>query len=521
MRASGRVRGVWWVVAVAWSQEEVCAPVAPAALEGHVAGAEAALAAGQVDDARPAASAAHEAARCLSVPVPPPLLGRYAWIEATLAAHELDDGRAWEWIRLARLAGSAAPSSAPPSLREVLETEGPMPASGGPTGVVLAVPPKGTAYADGAPLTEPRLLLSTPHLVQVFDRDGARVSGAWQMGGSFPAWVLAFEGVEIARQRREDVRTEVPPEGWKPRKEGTEAAYRDWIEKHPNGPFLEDARDAIDDLHWAAAVQAGTDLAARQYLHDHPEGLHTADARFVVEDRAYRRVMANPSKAAWERFLAEVPVGTYANEARVQLDALAWKEARTRDTAAAYRAYLDAWPRGFQAERASALEVERAFDLARARGDDALHAFLQKWSGSVWEDEARALIGEVRIEAVTLAIEPSADPSVAAALDAGLRRELETRAVPLATAPGPGVARLRVVPAPGLQRGAVLVRATVALEWAGLDRPLFEQVVEAPILPTDDPAPALAETIVKNLLPFDRWRPAPQPAAPTLAPAPK
>jgi hypothetical protein len=502
----------WLFFAVASAQEEACSPVAPAVLEGHLTEAEQALGSGS--DARAPAAAAHHDARCLATPVLPATLGRLAWIEAELAAADLDEGRTWEWLRLARSVGAGTPPARIPAgapVHEVLAAGASEPGHGGPTGMVLAVPPKGAMYADGVPITEPRLLLSTPHLVQVFERD-LRVSGDWQMGGSFPSYLLTNPDAETVRSVRDKGRSDLPPDSWRPRKEGTEAAYREWLEKHPDGPFREDAEDALDDLAWAAAGSAATELAARQYLHDHPTGLHVADARFAIEDLAYRKVMAAPSRAAWEKLLADAPDGMYASEAKAQLHDLDWKAARTTDSAAAYHQYLEQWPAGRNVDRARQLEEERAFDLARRRGDDALRDFLSDWPESRWRDEAGAILGDVKLTDVTLWLDPSTLPAVAAALTRLLSEELTKRGFRVVPAPGEGSAVLRVTPGTEQKRGMFLVYAAVVLELGGLERPLVEQRVEAPMLPTDDPGVVLGKAVAANLLPMDRWCATPKPA---------
>lgn len=512
----------WWTEARA--QEEACAPVAAAVLEEHLGAAESALAARRPGDARSRSAAAREAARCLDAPVPRPALGRLAWVEAELAAESLDEGLAWEWIRLAQSVGAASPPDRVPAdaaLREALEAAPPPVGEGGPTGVALAIPERGTVYADGAPLTAPRLTTSTPHLVQVFGKDG-RVGGDWQMGGSFPAHLLVYaEGA--ARPSRDRPAADLPPDGWKPRKEGTEAAYREWIAKHPQGPYAVDAQEAIDDLHWAAAVAAGTELAAKQYLHDHPDGLHVADARFVVEDRAYRRAMAAQTHDAWKQLLADVPEGTYATEARQQLDDLDWRDARRTDTAAAYRGYLDARPTGRYAARAAELETERIFDLARHRGDDALQLYLDKHADSPWADEARAILGEARVDQVVLELAPR-DPAHAAPIEKALRAELARRTLAVVDPPGgPAAARLKVEADVVPRAGMLEARAALALWVPGLERPLFEQEVTAPLLAGDDAGAILGRAVATNLLPTERWHPEPKPAprpAPAPAPAP-
>lgn len=514
----------------ALAQDEVCAPLDAGELLTQLGAVESALLSLDVDAARGGLDRAREAARCLSTPVNPADLGRLAWAEAEVAAASMDAEIAWQWIRLAREAGAKEPPSRitpEHALRVVLADEPDAPPVSGPTGVHLYAPKKGAVYADGRVITEPALTLSTPHLVQVFDRDELYV-GTWQLGASFPTTLLVADVTGGRRDRAVELNVELPPPNWKPKKANTEEAYKAWIKKHPDGPWLQAAMDGIDDLDWAAAVELGTELAARQYLHDHPEGLHVNDALFAIEHLAYQRVMAAPNRQAWNAFLAETPDGSYALEARLQLDMLDWKDARSADDAAAYKRYREAQPNGRYHQRAAELEEERAFDEARAKATDtAIERFLEHWPNGRFADEARAMSGSVKFDSLTLQVAGDAEPAVLERVLTDLRTEIERRKVPVVTAPAADSGRLhievRVVP-----RGTVTdIRAELAVDFGELERPLFTLRIESTMLPTDDAGARLGELLVTNLRPFDRWRNVPdppplppKPAPPAPAPAP-
>lgn len=499
------------VAHLAFAQEEACTPVPEAELLARFDAIEAAVAVPDLARAQQEAEAARDDARCLAVPITPELLARLAWDRAEVAAFAMEEELAWQWIRLARVTGSNEPPDRVPAtspLRDLLTEPADNPPVTGPSGVVLNPPRKGTIYADGRVLDKPELQLSTPHLLQAFVGE-TLVQGSWVMGANFPSALLLAEVHEGEHVR--STGDALPPKGWKPAKVNTETAYKDWLKKHPDGPWMQDALDGIDDLQWAAFDATGTDLAYRQYLHDHPEGLHVDEARFRIEHLGYLAVMAAPSRQAWEDFLEKAPPdGVYANEARVQLDHFDWTDARTRNTSAAYRGYREAHPDGRYASRAAELEEERAIDEARAKStDSALRDFLDLYPDGRFADEARAILGEVKFDTTEVVIEGDVDAAVASKVRSMLLAELEKRKLPVATKAGPATAKLvvRLGVVPGAKNTDI--RADLALEFGELERPLLTLLIESKMLPGDDAGQLLGTMLVENLGKFDRWRKTP------------
>ncbi|MEZ4318359.1 MAG: hypothetical protein R3F61_12685 [Myxococcota bacterium] len=499
---------------IAYGQERACDPVATEVLESHLATAEQALAALDAATATQALEASAEAARCLAVPIQKPLLARIAWGRAELAAADMDEEVAWTWIRLAQDAGVPEPPARLPDThplrRVVADARDPLPLSG-PTGVGLHTPKKGTLYADGTALTAPELRVSTPHLLQVFDKEGAPYLGSWQIGAVFPSALLVPLVSEGNRARPSvEAGDELPPANWKPAKDGTEESYRDWIKKHPKGPWLQDAKDGIDDLHWATALSTGTELAVKQYVHDHPDGLHVDDAEFWVEDAQYRKVVENPSREAWEGFLELYPEGSYTAEAHVQIELIDWEAARHANDAAAYHRFLEAHPNSRNRALAERLESERSFEEARVSGlDSALKKFVEQWPESELAPEARAILGEVEFNTATLSVVGEVEPAVLESVRAILLTELERRKLPLVAEGGDATnaGRLTVTVAVVPNGQVTDIRADLVLEHGTLKHPLNELHIASKMLPTDDAGKLLGDLLVTNLRGFERWRP--------------
>ncbi|MCB9679028.1 MAG: hypothetical protein H6737_28260 [Alphaproteobacteria bacterium] len=513
---------------LAFAQERACDPVPRDQLETHLVRAEEALGAARADEASTALDHASEAARCLAEPIPKNLLARIAWGRAELAAADMDEEVAWTWLRLARDAGMPEPppriAEAHPVRRIAAEARDALPMSG-PTGVALHPPKKGTIYADGVALASPELRVSTPHLLQSFDKEGLPYLGSWQQGAVFPSSMLVPLVAEGHRERRTaEAGDELPPKNWKPARDDTEAAYRDWIKKHPKGPWLQDAEDGIDDLRWNAALADGSELAVRQYIHDFPDGLHVDEAEFFVEDLEYRKVLEDPhpKREAWVAFLEKYPDGSYAAEAHVQMELMDWEAARTADDAAGYRAYVEKHPNGRNTERGRALEEERAFAEARKSGlDSALEKYLDRWPEGVFAREARAILGEVEFLAVTVDITGEVDEAVKERVRTDLAAELEKREMPvLAEGEDPASAG-HIAIALEVQPGDKItnVGARFTLSYGDLKAPLNEMRILSKILPDADAGAMLGELIVTNLRDLDRWQP-PKPEGDAKKPAP-
>jgi outer membrane protein assembly factor BamD (BamD/ComL family) len=496
---------------LALAQQEACEP-RPAAHFAAAVDAATPLLSTAPSDAADALTTAAEIARCLAEPVDRDVLAAYAWARAEVAALDQDEEATWSWSTLAIDAGSPTPPERLPRrhpLRMVLADAPEAPPVTGPDDVTLAPPRKGSLYADGVQLTRPQVRLDTPHLIQIFDKDGLYL-GFWQTGAAFPReFLLAKDRVVV--KPTSDAHDAVPPPNWKPARTGTRDAYEAWLAKHPDGPWAQEARDAIDAIDWEAAKADGSELAYRQYIHDHPEGLHVRQAAFLVEHDAYTKVMDRPTRERWVEFLKRFDEGTYANEARLQIETIDWRAAQKADTPAAYRAFLEKHPKGRNVAQAEQREEDRTFEKAAAvLSEGGLKAYLERWPDGRFVNEAHALMGGVEITDAVLILDGDLPAPAAETVRTALLAELEDRKLPVAEQPSATTGRL-VVDASTYEDGDFArVTADVALEYGALIRPLVTLSIDSQILKSADPGPILAEMLVSSLPPFSAWHHPPE-----------
>ncbi|MCA9569118.1 MAG: hypothetical protein KC656_14820 [Myxococcales bacterium] len=491
---------------IAFAQQEACQPQAPAALTTALDAVDPLL--GQDPKAAgKALDAAAEVARCLSAPIDKDALARLAWSRAELAALAQEMDKTWSWAQLAIDLGSTEPPERLPPfhpLRTLLEEAPEPPPVSGPDDVVLAAPRKGTVFADGKALSAPQLRLETPHLVQVFSK-GELFLGIWQTGAAFSPSLIQPREAVVTRPTS-DAHDSVPPANWKPAKSGTVEAYEAWIAKHPDGPWLQEAKDAIDEMAWEKARTTDSDLAYRQYVYDFPEGLHRRQAQLFVEHNAYLEVMKRPSREKWEGFLEKFPEGTYANEARLQIDNIDWRAAQRSNTPEAYRAFIEKHPEGPNMKRAVAREEERFFEKsAQVLSEFQLKAYLERWPKGRFVREAHALLGEVAIDDVVVIVEGSLEEADREAVRAKLLELLEKRRLPVVEAEGPNTGRLHVTTRSGPDGAYLRVKADIALEYKDLQRPLVELKIDSPVLASAQVGEMLGGMITESLPPFETW----------------
>ena len=113
--------------------------------------------------------------------------------------------------------------------------------------------------------------------------------------------------------------------------QGTVAAYRSFIKRHPDDPRVQQARNRIESLQdrqaWQAAGDTGTVQSYQHYLAQYPNGAYTSDAQHALtglkEASAWRSAQRTGTAAAYEAFLGTFPNAAQASKAQAQIDKLA------------------------------------------------------------------------------------------------------------------------------------------------------------------------------------------------------
>jgi cell division protein FtsN len=115
---------------------------------------------------------------------------------------------------------------------------------------------------------------------------------------------------------------------------GSLTAYQAFLDRHPNGPHADEARNHIlvmqDDQVWLQAQNVNTPESYQQYLLKEPNGKRARQANEritgFVRGAAWKDAQSNGSAAVLEAFLQKYPQGPEADDARAMLQKLTSEE---------------------------------------------------------------------------------------------------------------------------------------------------------------------------------------------------
>ncbi|HYR46203.1 MAG TPA: protein kinase, partial [Thermoanaerobaculia bacterium] len=136
-------------------------------------------------------------------------------------------------------------------------------------------------------------------------------------------------------------------------REGTSAALRRFLEKHPEGKSRPLAQERLQEaIDFEAAAKDGSEKSWRDFLDRHPKSARREEAgQMLAEARAFQEAARFDTREAWEAYLASWPESRRRDEAQKRVEQAKRKEAealeraKAKASAEAYREFLSAYPR--------------------------------------------------------------------------------------------------------------------------------------------------------------------------------
>lgn len=172
-------------------------------------------------------------------------------------------------------------------------------------------------------------------------------------------------------------------------REGTSAALRRFLEKHPEGKSRPLAQERLQEAtDFEAAVADGSEKSWRGFLDRYPKSARREEAgQMLAEAQAFQKAGAADTREAWETYLASWPDSRRRDEAQKRVEQAKRKEAealeraKAKGSSDAYREFVAAYPRSpLAAQARSLLEEQLAFQAATERNTEgAWGEFLDRW----------------------------------------------------------------------------------------------------------------------------------------------
>ena len=257
---------------------------------------------------------------------------------------------------------------------------------------------------------------------------------------------LAVPKEEDARVRQQEVSEEERSLWEKTSRDNTQAGYRDYLTRYPQGRFqtaakaqmqvIEERETQDRDLEYWGAIKNGKDPKVyEEYLVRFPRGLFTETATAAVkrlrvsataadamnvEDALWEKVKGSADAAEIRRYLERYPQGVYAAQAGRRLENLGaaksrqddlefrfWDQVKDSRNIEDYKNYLQIYPNGLMADLAkSRLDIllrlktdteEMAFwnTIRESSRADDFREYLKRYPAGKYADMSRMLVSQL------------------------------------------------------------------------------------------------------------------------------
>lgn len=127
--------------------------------------------------------------------------------------------------------------------------------------------------------------------------------------------------------------------------ENTKNALNGFVSKYPQGKFYQKAIDSIEVLEFNVAKGENTIKSYEEFLKVHPNGKLSQAAKNRIVELVFGSVKKKGTVAAYEEFIRKYPSSEYAEEARLRIDQLNYEYYRKKDTTRAYKKFVTKYPK--------------------------------------------------------------------------------------------------------------------------------------------------------------------------------
>jgi hypothetical protein len=181
----------------------------------------------------------------------------------------------------------------------------------------------------------------------------------------------------------------------------TADAWRAFLASHDgNAPEMDRARERLEELAWTAALTENTPRVFRVFLEDFPDSDRRDEAQARLAALRYNIAEKAGGEESLSNFLEDEPGGPLASNARSQLADIEYAAATRAKGPGPIELYLARYPAGPHLEEAQALEDERAFEAAAAKGSLGLIGYVAGHPQGRHRADAEGRILSARVEAL-------------------------------------------------------------------------------------------------------------------------
>ena len=132
----------------------------------------------------------------------------------------------------------------------------------------------------------------------------------------------------------------------------TIASYNDYLTKFPKGIYVNVAKERVDEILWAKALQTNTYEGYKFYAVSSYNRKYAHQADSLGQSALWSNAVVKDSYEAYQKYIELFPNGNFSERAIKIADGKLWKIVETNGTEADYKLYLNRFPDGKYAQKA-------------------------------------------------------------------------------------------------------------------------------------------------------------------------
>lgn len=165
--------------------------------------------------------------------------------------------------------------------------------------------------------------------------------------------------------------------------------YELYLQKYPDGLYVQDAKTKIEKLYFILAVKTNTKEAYQNFKRKYPQSKYNQESVDNIEVLDFNVALGEDTIESLEKFLMMYPNGDFSQLAKSRIEELAIEEAKDVDTIEASEdlvkeEYTDEYPKEKEG-RIDEVYIENDKE-AEVRKEDSVWIIIRSWQGGTEND---------------------------------------------------------------------------------------------------------------------------------------
>lgn len=121
--------------------------------------------------------------------------------------------------------------------------------------------------------------------------------------------------------------------------------YEEFIQKHPDSKFVEDAKEKLDSLRYEMVTSKDNADAYEDFIKKHPDSKYVSKANNILDSLRFSKVESIDSLEIYLSFLENYPHSAFTDKAKHRIEELAFYRVKKKDEIKEYQGFITKYPK--------------------------------------------------------------------------------------------------------------------------------------------------------------------------------